>query len=94
MSNENFCCDQMTYAVKSPEVPVVYNPKFREFGIQILDGGTSILQINCCPWCGEMLPESLRNDWFDRLEKLGIDPATGEIPEEFRDSRWFEAKPK
>jgi hypothetical protein len=41
-----------------------------------------------CPWCGEHLPPSQRDRWFDELEALGVDPAIGPIPEQFRSSAW------
>jgi len=49
------------------------------------------LRITFCPWCGQKLPDSLREDWFDRLEQLGVDPYSAKIPEEFTDERWYSA---
>jgi len=73
-------------------VPVEFTPKFREFGIRILDGGSSHLGITFCPWCGLKLPNSLRDKWFDSLDRLGVDPCGDEIPVEFTDGRWYETK--
>ena len=84
-----FCCPQMKSAVNDPDVPMCFNPKFREFGIGILDGGSSTLQVLFCPWCGEKLLNSLRDDWFDKIEQSGIDPYGDKIPEEFTDERWY-----
>jgi hypothetical protein len=89
MNQDIFCCEQMSYAVNAPEVPVIYIPKFREFGIQILDGGSGFLEIIFCPWCGQKLPGSLRAAWFEKLEELGIDPIEANIPPEFTDARWY-----
>jgi hypothetical protein len=82
----------MEGSVIDPTVPVDYIPKLREFGIQVLDGGSSILTIAFCPWCGQKLPNSLRDHWFDTLERLGVDPSSDAIPPEFTDDRWYEAK--
>jgi len=71
------------------ETAVVYIPKFREYGLPILDGGTSFIAIVFCPWCGARLPDSLRNEWFDALEKHGLDPDGGDIPEKFVTDRWW-----
>jgi len=71
------------------ETAVVYIAKFREYGLPILDGGTSFITIQFCPWCGARLPDSLRNKWFDSLEKLGLDVHTGNIPEKFLSDRWW-----
>jgi hypothetical protein len=89
MSAMKFCCSQMETAVHDPNIPVIFTPKFREFGIRILDGGTSSLAIVFCPWCGQKLPDSLRDDWFDKLEQLGVDPYGKDIPAEFTDERWY-----
>ena len=89
MSAIKFCCPQMEAAANDPDIPVIYPPKFREFGILILDSGTSSLRLVFCPWCGQPLPVSLRDDWFDRLEHLGVDPYGETIPEEFTDERWY-----
>ena len=89
-----FCCDELRSAASDESVPIVYIPKFREFGIRILDGGTSFLQLQFCPWSGTKLPESLRDRWFDALESLGIDPASDAVPPEFSDERWYEKRGK
>jgi hypothetical protein len=92
MSQMNFCCDRMRSAIEDPEIPIIYIPKFREFGVRVLDGGTSNIGLLFCPWCGQKLPESLRDFWFDELERLGIDPTGDEIPTEFCDERWYETR--
>jgi hypothetical protein len=86
---QKYCCAQMQYAVESDEIPVVYVPKFREWGIRVLDGGPSYIRLNFCPWSGDKLPESLREAWFNKLEKLGIDPAKDVVPAKFSDDRWY-----
>jgi hypothetical protein len=84
-----FCCERMTDAISGPEIPIVYVREFREFGIRVLDGGSSFIELSFCPWCGQKLPKSLRDRWFDELERRGIDPATDEVPAEFTDDRWY-----
>ncbi len=78
--------------VANPEIPIVYIPKFREYGISILDGGSSFLEMSYCPFTGKKLPESLRNRWFDEVEKLGMEPGDSSIPEVFNDERWWKEK--
>ena len=56
------------------DTPILYTEKFDEYGLKIWDGGNSSILIEFCPWCGEKLPNSKRDDWFDRMEKLGINP--------------------
>ena len=69
--------------------PIIYIEKFDEYGLKILDGGTSSVLIEFCPWCGKKLPESKRDQWFDEIEKLGIDPWSEEIPEKYLGNKWY-----
>ena len=91
MSENLHCCESMTNAIGDDDIPITYIAKFREYGISILDGGSSHLVIHFCPWCDQKLPENLRNRWFDELEGLGIDPEDDIVPEEFKDERWYRA---
>lgn len=69
---------------------VQYNAKFDEYGLPIKDGGNSVILIQFCPWCGKKLPESKRDTWFDVLEKKGyVDPTSENVPEPFKDGRWW-----
>jgi hypothetical protein len=85
-------CDQHPDRFDCPDCLIEYSPRFREFGMMIHDGGASSLNIYYCPWCGSKLPDSLRDEWFAEMERLGIDPAEDEVPEEFRSSAWWAAK--
>jgi hypothetical protein len=62
---------------------VGYVPKYDEYGLIVRDGGSSMVGIAFCPWCGASLPESRRDEWFDELERRGIDPRTDGVPPEF-----------
>ena len=86
------CCEQMRYAVSTAKIPVIFIHKFREYGIKVIDGGTGFIEIQYCPWCGKQLPMSLRDEWFDALEKLGINPLEEEnlIPSQFLDGSWYQ----
>ncbi len=75
--------------VNDPEMPLVYNEKFREFGIKVLDGGTSFIQINFCPFSGIKLPKNLRDEWFDVVESLGLEPDDSDMPEELKSGKWW-----
>lgn len=88
MTRYSFCCPDLQRAVEDPDVPIIYNSIFREFGVRVLDGGSSTLLLHFCPWSGTKLPESLRDAWFEELERRGIDPHGDDIPDEFRDERW------
>ena len=69
---------------------VSYDARFDEYGLRIHDGGSSSLAIKHCPWCGIRLPESRRDEWFERLEALGFDPpSSGGWPSEFDSDAWY-----
>ena len=79
----------MGIALADPDLPLSFNPKFREFGIRYLDGGSSVQVIDYCPFCGVRLPESLREAWFDRLDRLGFEPDDPRLPKEMQSDAWW-----
>ena len=98
---ERYACVHLAYFVTQrchehedpfdcPEAIVIYSPHFDEYGLPVRDGGSSLVTITHCPWCGDALPPSRRMEWFERLAALGIaDPASDEVPEEFRSDEWW-----
>jgi hypothetical protein len=80
----------MVAAVSDADAPVRYLPKYREYVI-VIDGPVS-QGIAFCPWCGERLPESLRDDYFDHLETLGLEPESPELPLDLRSDAWWRMK--
>ncbi|MCT6778887.1 hypothetical protein ABZ329_18695 [Streptomyces rubiginosohelvolus] len=94
------CCEVMTTRVSwhcdrhdtpstCPDALIRFSARFQEYGLVIHDGGASTLGIDFCPWCGQRLPESQRDRWFDELERRGIDPWEDPIPAEFQDGGWL-----
>lgn len=83
------CCDNMAARLLDEDLPLVYSPRFREYGLKIVDGGSAKLLIEFCPWCGSRLPESLRDEWFERLEQLGMEPEDPRLPAEMRTDAWW-----
>ena len=75
--------------VNADDSSVVYNPKFREYGVRVLDGGSSSIEIIFCPWCGQHLPGSLRDAWFAKLDELNLEPEDRSIPEELFSDAWW-----
>jgi hypothetical protein len=83
-------CAQHTDRFECPDALIDYSQKFNEYGLIVHDGGTSSIAIEYCPWCGNKLPESKRAQWFDELEKLGIDdPTDANIPERYKSDAWY-----
>jgi len=85
------CCESMMDNISDADSSIKYVAKFRELGLKILDGGTSYQLINYCPWCGEKLPISLRDEWFDILDDdLELDdPDDPNIPLEMTTDEWW-----
>jgi len=87
---DDFCCENMFNNIYSEDVVIVYIPRFREYGIRILDGGSSKIKIEYCPWCGKTLPKSLAEEWFAHLKKMGIeDSRSKHLPREYRSDAWW-----
>ena len=92
-NNQRYCCKKMASYLEEEDEIIIYIPKFREYGIPVHDGGSSKVKIHFCPWCGSKLPVSLRNTWFDELEKLGIeDWDDPRMPEKYKSDIWWKTR--
>ncbi len=85
-------CIRLSEAIGDDDVPINYVSKFREVGLMCLDGGTSYLLLEFCPFCGSALAKSLRDVWFDRLEALGLEPGDSGIPAELKTDHWWKVE--
>lgn len=93
-----FCCDLLKICLDDIRVPLEYSPSFREYTIP-LKGRVARQGISFCPWCGVKLPEDLRDEWIDILEKeYGIeDPFFvrmdgGDLPKDFLSDEWWKKR--
>lgn len=84
------CCLEMARHLEDDELHVTYLPKFREYGIDS-KGSSSFQLIQFCPWCGSELPGSLRNEWFDEIDRQGLDE-DGPLPKHLTTDEWWRAK--
>jgi hypothetical protein len=82
-------CEGIASALADPDIPLVYDDKFREYGIPVQDGGSSVVVIEFCPFCGTKLPDPLRDEWFDRLDQLGLEPDSPGLPLDMRSGAWW-----
>ena len=73
-----------------PRFMYAYIPYTREFGVRIIDvhqpvdrQPIRIEPVRYCPFCGDLLPASLRDEWRTRTAAAGFDPddPPGPIPE-------------
>ncbi len=62
-----------------------YDSRFDEYWVP---AGGARQCLFFCPWCGEKLPPSQRDRWFDELEARGLDPLTDPIPDAYLDGTW------
>jgi hypothetical protein len=83
------CCAEMKRHLQDDEAALVYLDHFREYGVRILDGGSSFQAIQFCPWCGSKLPESLRDKWFETIWQMGLEPEDDKVPTLFRSDKWW-----
>lgn len=52
----------------------------------------SYIVIKFCPWCGQKLPSSLRDEWFSKIEALNLEPNDPKIPAELLTGAWWEKR--
>jgi len=64
---------------------VHYDIRFDDYWIE---AGGAKQRLFFCPWCGQELPPSQRDRWFDELELAGIDPNVDDIPDKFQSGAW------
>ncbi|CAG8575862.1 6593_t:CDS:1 [Ambispora leptoticha] len=96
-NKKEFCCEEMflhlfRLAGEKSELHFGYYPVFREYFIDYKEEyGGGVQLIKYCCWCGKKLPSSLREEFFDTLEKeYKIETDIGEynerpdIPQEFK----------
>ena len=91
------CCKLMAVMIDDKRFPVKYIPMFREYGISAVKPSHAVQQMNYCPWCGQKLPESLRDEWFDEIDELGLDDidlgsivdGDPRIPEDMKSDAWW-----
>jgi len=96
---KNHCCLEMAIQISNPntmpdgeddhDIIMNYNEIFDEYGIPIYDGGTSVIGIKFCPWCGSKLPESKRDEWFNELGEMAFEDDLSKIPEKYKSARWW-----
>ena len=85
-------CKEMVENLADPTVPLGYNNVFDEYYL-IRSGGESWQLIYFCPFCGERLPQSRRDQFFDEIDRLGINYELGEdmnkLPTRYRTDEWW-----
>jgi hypothetical protein len=86
-AHDPHACPRMARALLDPEVPVAYLAPYREFALLADDQVVGLLAF--CPWCGDELPPSLRDRFYDDLERMGLEPDDDVLPVEYRTDDWW-----
>jgi len=94
-----FCCKDLNLMIENEDklYNIEYDTLTREFFIKSIEG-PYIRTIDYCPWCGSKLPSSLRDKWFDILEKeYGLDSPDSvdqcnKVPAEFLTDEWWKKR--
>jgi len=89
------CCLTMNAGLSKEGAILYYDPQYREYGVDL--GKKGGMLIDYCMFCGKKLPISVRDEWFEILEKeYGLErPATGDrkkVPKEFLTDEWWKKR--
>lgn len=85
MNETEQSCGHMDRHRQNDWQSVRYDARFDEYWIPAGDARQLLF---FCPWCGEQLPASRRDHWFDELEARGLDPIEDPVPDDFRSGAW------
>jgi uncharacterized protein DUF6980 len=82
------CCGAMASHIEGGEVAIVYEERFRQYGIDFRTGGIQLIAF--CPWCGIKLPKDLVDEWFGVLDgELRLRPDDPAMPQEMQTAIWW-----
>lgn len=89
-------CERAARKFSDVRMMIAYIPSVREYGFRIVeldepidDQPIRIRPFWYCPWCGTKLPTSLRTEWLERLDLLGLDESSEEIPPDLASDTWW-----
>jgi hypothetical protein len=84
----------MEFVIKNSR-SITYSPNVRHYLIDMGDGFHR--EFLCCPWCSEILPRSLDDEWFNILKgeyqlKDPIFDDADKVPAEFSTDEWWKKR--
>jgi hypothetical protein len=88
------CCLAMDIHLSKKGTILRYDEQYREYTIGFPNGG---VLIGYCMFCGKKLSTSVRDEWFDILEKeYGLEEPLHEdkkkVPKEFWTDEWWKKR--
>ncbi len=93
------CCTTMRETSQDKKFSFKYISRYREYGFQLYYKGAMYLTFYCF-WCGKRLPESVRDQFFEVLEKefnmedFGAFDDDALLPEEMKTDEWWRKRCK
>lgn len=89
MSGDFKPCDTLRTMLDRDEGFVKYDEVFNEYYL-IVPAAEEVRQvIFYCPWCGDKLPESLRDRWFDEVMETYGSTSSSHIDPKYHSDRWW-----
>lgn len=91
------CCSTLNKVLAEKNYPLSYSPRFREYSLSMYFSST-IANILACPWCGKILPHSLREEYVEILENLNPEEDIDflfdveKLPAEFQSDEWWKKR--
>lgn len=90
------CCLTIDSELRYKGTVLKYNAYYREYGIKVPES-TGCVLMDYCIACGQKLPLSLREQWFDILEyEYGLESPNEEdenkVPQEFWTDEWWKKR--
>ncbi len=101
MDFDTYCCEMMKRNVfcecneNAGDKTIFYSKRFDEYMIPVSEDGLSGICIAYCPWCGQKLPESKRERWFEELDEMEIEFSlfdTEQVPPSYLSDDWWKHK--
>jgi hypothetical protein len=82
----------VTDTTQCPDQVLCYNAKLREYSLSAVSSPN--YTATYCSSCGTKFPTGLRDEWFNLIEGMGLDPWEDRdmIPEEFKSDAWWKAR--
>lgn len=88
------CCSVMDIKLFEKHAIFSYDPQYREYRLDVPNGG---MLLKFCIFCGKKLPNSVRVEWFDILEKeYGLEDPLGDdenrVVKDFWTDEWWKIR--
>ncbi|MDJ1007232.1 MAG: hypothetical protein QNJ13_05345 [Paracoccaceae bacterium] len=83
-----YVCDQHPNRFDCPDNLISYDEITDSYGIIVHDGGSSVINIGFCPFCGTKLRD-LSDLLFSELDRIDPDWEWETVPPKYRTAAWW-----